>query len=92
MPLSAHSVGAPTSCCGVARYGQTDTPDGVGSLLLAIGGLSRLFEGPSALATSAAAALLLFVLLMVVVFARVDWWRKVREAYDRVRHRPFAAE
>ena len=41
-------------------------PDGVGLLLLAIGGLSRLFEGPSALATSAAAALLLFVLLMVV--------------------------
>jgi len=41
-------------------------PDGVGLLLLAIGGLSRLFEGPSALATSAGAALLLFVLLMVV--------------------------
>jgi prepilin peptidase CpaA len=40
-------------------------PDGVGLLLLAIGGLSRLFEGPSALASSVATALLLFALLMV---------------------------
>jgi prepilin peptidase CpaA len=40
-------------------------PDAVGLLLLAIGGLSRLFEGPSAFATSAGAALLLFALLMV---------------------------
>lgn len=41
-------------------------PDAVGLLLLAIGGLSRLFEGPSALASSMVAAMLLFALLMVV--------------------------
>jgi prepilin peptidase CpaA len=40
-------------------------PDTVGLLLVAVGGLSRLFEGPSALAISVATALLLFVLLMV---------------------------
>jgi prepilin peptidase CpaA len=40
-------------------------PDVVGLLLLAIGGLSRSFDGPSALAISMAAALLLFALLMV---------------------------
>jgi prepilin peptidase CpaA len=40
-------------------------PDAVALLLLAVGGLSRLFEGPSALATSGGAALLLFALLMI---------------------------
>ncbi len=40
-------------------------PDAVGLLLLSIGGLSRLFEGPSALASSMVAAMLLFALLMV---------------------------
>jgi len=40
-------------------------PDAVGLLLLAIGGLSRMFEGPSALASSMVAAMLLFALLMV---------------------------
>ncbi len=40
-------------------------PDTIGLLLLVMGGLARLFEGPSALASSAATALFLFILLMI---------------------------
>src|SRR4051812_9364161 len=45
-------------------------PDAVSLMLIAVGGLARMIEGPSALALSAGTALVLFVLLLAAYSRR----------------------